>query len=71
MSEHHFLLGPGFLPARADKIASKHGATLTNYNDPADGKRHWFSCRNRGYPFDRKTEQALRADLVAADIIEG
>jgi len=70
VSEHHFLTGPGHLPSRADKIARKHGATLTNHREPRGEQRHWFSCANRGYPFDRETERAVRADLEAAGLIQ-
>lgn len=68
MSEHHFLLGPGFLPARAGKIAEKHGAYLVNYREPDGGKRHWFSCRSRGGPFDDDRAKAVADDLEAAGI---
>jgi len=70
MSEHHFLVGPGHLPKRADKLARKHGATLTNHTEPRGEKRHWFTCPNRGSPFDDQVSRAVRADLEAAGMIQ-
>lgn len=73
MSEFFFGLGPGHLPAKANVIAKRHGAWLTNYREPgkqgADAKRHWFACRNRGAPFDRAVADAVLADLADAGII--
>jgi len=68
MSEYHFGLGPGFLPKKADKMAREHDAWLINYDDPAEGKRHWFACKNYGEPFDSATAKAVMADLRDAGI---
>ena len=69
MSQHHFLLGPGHLPKRADRIARKHGAYLVNYTDRARSeKRHWFECPNRGFPFDEATARAVLDDLRKAGL---
>jgi len=70
MSEYMFGLGPGYLPKKADKNAQKHDAWLVNYDDPAQGKRHWFACLNYGSPFDNATAQAVMSDLRKAKIIE-
>jgi hypothetical protein len=81
MSEYMFGGGPGHLPAKAEKIARRHGATIANtYGDgclcgygcrphscPA-AKRHWFAAPNRGEPFDRQTSRAVAIDLIAAGI---
>lgn len=70
MSDFHFLGGKGHLPARADKIARKHGASLTNFVDPGTKeKRHWFSCRNRGFPFDDQTAREVRQALEDAGVL--
>jgi hypothetical protein len=69
MSEYMFGLGKGFLPKKADKIAAKHGAWLINYDDPAEGKRHWFAKRNQGDPFDGAIAKAVLQDLKTAGII--
>lgn len=68
MGEHHFGLGSGHLPQKADKIAQKHGACLTNYTEPRGRRRHWFSCDNRGEPCDSETARAVIAALDAAGI---
>lgn len=65
MSEFNFGGHRGHLPARADKIAKRHGAWHTNYTEPRGEKRGWFSCPNRGAPFDVKTARAVIADLNA------
>ncbi len=66
MSEHFFGLGPGHLGKKAGQIAEKHGARLTNYTEPSGEKRHWFSCRNRGEPFDSSTANEVMAALQSA-----
>lgn len=70
MSEYFFGLGPGWLPAKADRIAQKHGAVLVNYTEPNGYKRHWFAGPNRGAPFDQQMADAVAADLRAAGIWE-
>jgi hypothetical protein len=59
MSEHFFGSGNGRvsdrLARRVDKIAREYGATFTAVTLPGDGPRYWFSCRNRGNPFDQET----------------
>ena len=68
-ADYMFLGGRGHLPAAAARIATKHGAVLDNYRDPGGNKCCYFSCRNRGEPFNRDVERAVRADLVAAGIL--
>lgn len=52
--EYLFGTGEGHLPERADHIAQRHGATLVNFTDPGTReKRHWFACRNLGFPFNQ------------------
>ncbi len=67
MSEFHFLLGPGHLSEKADKIAKRHGATLVNYTEPNGEKRHWFAGVNLGHPFDKQLSAAIRKDLEQLD----
>jgi|SRR3990170_43087 len=69
MGDHFFALGPGHLPARADKIARKHGARLVNYTEPRGEKRHWFAGPNLGEPHDSTMARAVIADLRAAGVI--
>lgn len=66
-----FGCGPGHLPRRAHDIAKRHGAALVNYTEPRGEKRHWFTARNAGHPFDGHTRDAVLADLRAARIIDG
>ena len=70
MGEYMFGLGPGFLPKKADKIAQKHDAWLINYDDPAEGKRHWFATHNYGSPFDEATAKAVMDELRKTNIID-
>ena len=69
MSEHFFGLFSGHPKQkwckRAEKVAKKHGAWVTVFNDPADGYRGWFSCRNRGNPIDDAIADAVLDDLSA------
>lgn len=60
---YFFGLGPGHLSSKFDKIAKKHGASLVNYTEPNGIKRHWFECRNLGYPFDRAIELAVLKEI--------
>ena len=71
MSEYQFLLGAGHLSASANRIAKRHGARLINYTEPRGEKRHWFSCKNLGAPFDGATARAVKEDLIAAGILRG
>ena len=71
MSEYHFMVGRGRIPdeARAkqiDRIAREHGASFTAVDLPGDGPRYWFSCPNRGAPFDGAVSAAVRKALEAA-----
>ena len=70
MSEYMFGVHRGHLKKAADKIAEKHGAWHTNYTDPNGTKRGWFSCPNRGSPFDRAIESAVLSDIKAAGGID-
>lgn len=83
MSEYMFGSGKGHLPAKADKIAGKHGASLVNYTDAAclcghgcpphrckASRRHWFVGPNRGEPFDRDLAKAVESDLARAGLID-
>lgn len=75
MSEYFFGLGSGWLNKRADRLARKHGAQLVNYCDPGCKcgygctsdcpacKRHWFTCQNRGEPFNTATARAVMEAL--------
>lgn len=72
MSEFMFGVGRGELTSTAyrkiDKIAGRHGATVTNPRLPGTGWKFWFSAPNRGNPFDRQTSDAVFADLRAAGL---
>ncbi len=78
MSEYMFGLGGGWLGAKAEAIARKHGAELVNYIDSycACGhgcnphtckmaRRHWFATRNLGAPHDQQTADAVLGELEA------
>lgn len=65
---HHFGLGSGHLPRRADTIARAHGAHLINYTEPHGERRHWFSAPNQGEPHNGRTASAVLAAIEAAGI---
>ena len=65
MSESFFGLHKGHLASWADKIAAKHGASHTNHIEPCGEKQGWFSCQNRGEPFDSQT-----ADVVIREVAQ-
>lgn len=71
---HLFGTGSGYvLPdtARAiDKALSDAGlAAKINTHEYAEGGHgYWFSTENRGAPFDRQAERAVRQALEAADL---
>lgn len=72
MSEHHFGVGRERLAVNvkrgADKIAKRYGADFIWANLPGDGPRYWFCCDNLGFPFDKAVEDAVYADLKAANL---
>lgn len=74
MSEYMFGAGRGELPVKireqADRIASRHGATLNAPTLPGDGPIYWFAALNRGEPFDSQTARAVYADLAAAGLLD-
>lgn len=74
MSEFHFGFGRGRIKARErrkiDAIAARHGASFVNPDLPGDGWSYWFSCPNRGEPFDRDTAHAVDADLERAGLTD-
>ncbi len=76
MSDYMFGMGAGWLPRKAAAIARQHGADQVNYTDPQcrcghgcragecrAARRHWFTVRNLGEPFNSRTAQAVLADL--------
>ena len=67
---YFFGLHDGHLTALADKIASRHGASHTNYTEPRGEKRGWFSAPNLGAPFDVATEQAVLDSIERAGGID-
>lgn len=63
-NKYLFGSGKGHLPEEAHKLAAEHGAVLINFTDPGTHeKRHWFSCRNRGEPFNQNTKRAVLTAL--------
>lgn len=76
MSQHMFGIAKGaHLSSMSDEtrerieaIAQQHDAELVGpVNIPGNGWQAWFTCRNLGFPFDRATERAVRADIEADD----
>lgn len=70
MSEYHFGLHSGHLIARVDRIAKRHGAWHVNYTEPNGQRRGWFSCQNRGNPFDQAIAKAVMDDIDKAGGLE-
>ena len=63
---------PATIPAnvvkRINAIAERHGASFTTATIPGTGYQVWFSCPNRGHPFDDATARAVLADVVREDL---
>lgn len=53
---------------RIDRIARKHGAGFTWALLPGMGSTSWFSCPNRGEPFDSATEREVWSALEAVGL---
>jgi len=73
MSEYHFGLTRIAVSQRTatrlDRIARKHGANYTGpIKLPGNDVCGWFSCPNRGQPFDAATASAVLADVAEAGI---
>ncbi|HZN64408.1 MAG TPA: hypothetical protein VFB66_03850 [Tepidisphaeraceae bacterium] len=66
MGQYHFGTGQGRVSKaeakRVDRIARKHGADFTSVRLP-EGYRYWFSCANRGAPFDGDTARAVLTEV--------
>ena len=58
--------------ARLDAIAAQHDAwRVGQVSIPGDGLKMWFATKNLGHPFDRATERAVKADILAdEDLVE-
>jgi hypothetical protein len=71
MSEYMFGVGRKRISTanarKINRIARNHGFRFVQADLP-DGYRHWFAGPNEGFPFDRDTELAIRADLEAAGL---
>ena len=48
---------------RRKRIARRHGANFVYADIPGDGWKSWFTCPNRGEPFDGATRRAVMADV--------
>jgi hypothetical protein len=81
--EYYFGLGRGWLSARADRIARKHGASLVNHTDDRcncgyncrpgtckQSRRHWFAGPNRGEPFDSQLARAVMDEIESAGLLD-
>ena len=73
MGEYMFGVGAGCvsddLEEQIDAIAREHGASFINARLP-DGDRHWFTCENRGAPFDSQTADAVMDGLRSAGLLD-
>jgi hypothetical protein len=67
---HFFGLHQGFLKAKAERIARRHGASHINYHDPNGQRRGWFECENRGEPFNSQTSYEVFTDIHRAGGLE-
>lgn len=65
MSEHMFGTYRGHLSVTLIKnVEDKFKVdrvSVINFTEPRGEKRGWFSCRNRGEPFDSKTAREVMA----------
>lgn len=53
----------------AHTIAKRHDARFVVASMP-EGPRFWFSAQNLGFPFNRATAEAVKADLLKAGIAD-
>jgi hypothetical protein len=71
MSEHMFGVGRAKINpahrAKIDDVASRFDAQFHNPRLP-DGYQYWFTCENRGEPFDSRTAREVMAALDAAGL---
>ena len=71
MSEFFFGVGSGRIPevraVELDTIARRHGARFIAVGLP-EGPRYWFTCPNKGAPFDDATARRVFAALRDAGI---
>lgn len=70
MSVHIFGSGSGKVSkakaVKIDKAAQKHGASFITFTDPGTKEsRFWFTCPNKGQPFDNETAKAVLAEVNA------
>jgi hypothetical protein len=70
MSEYFFGLHAGHLTAKADRIAKRHGAAHSNHTEANGQRGGWFSCTNRGQPFDGAVADAVYRDIDAVGGID-
>lgn len=54
--------------AACRRIAKANGYSFTFTKMPGTGWQGWFSGRNYGFPFDRASERAIRADIASAGL---
>jgi hypothetical protein len=63
---HHFGLGDGKVSSKEQKriqlVAEKHEATFFTYEENGNF-RYWFSCQNKGEPFDSWTATAVMKEV--------
>lgn len=69
MNVHIFGQGQGKVSKakalKIEKIAQTHGASFVTFMDPSSQKpRFWFTCPNKGQPFDMLTEQAVLGEVA-------
>jgi len=64
---HFFGLGKGKVSAKEEKriqrIAENHDAEFVNFQEPNGEFRYWFSCDNKGEPFDSSTANYVMKEV--------
>lgn len=70
-----FLVADGHLTRQqaqqADRIARRHGAGLTEAQEPGQEPKRWFTGPRLAPPFDQRLYNAVRDDLERAGIPTG
>jgi hypothetical protein len=64
---HFFGLGNGKVSSKEQKriqlVAEKHEAEFLTYQEPNGSYRYWFSCQNKGEPFDSWTSNSVMKEV--------
>jgi hypothetical protein len=71
---YFFGLGNGKVSSKEQKriqlVAEKHEAEFLTYQEPNGSYRYWFSCQNKGEPFDQQTAFRVIKEIGEVKVID-